>query len=196
MIPVTSSILNLIEARAGGSFNPYSTLWYRGNEHKEMFGPADTDGTTRHYNERGPGWYFTTSQENASQYGSNIKVIKLKGPARILLQKTRTNLSVIRTLVKEAPSFEYNIQDWDTIGGGNPALGMKAFLRSLRGNMFEDCQAVMVSFYKSYPEEFAVAMAKHFDAFITDPMDNSIVSGETGIRHMVVYNKEAVLRQA
>lgn len=195
MISVTASLQVLIEARAG-SFNPYSILWYRGNEHKEMFGPADTDGRTRHYNERGPGWYFTTSKENAAQYGSNVKVVKLREPSRILTHNQRTNLRVIASLVKAAPSFEFNIQDWDTVGEGNPILGMKAFLKSVSNNMFDACQDAMVNFYKNDPEEFAAAMAKHFDAYITEALDNSIITGESGIRHMVVYNKAVVVPQS
>ncbi len=175
------------------AFNPSAVVWYRGNEHNEAFGPTDTDGTTRHYNELGPGWYYTTSEANAAQYGRNIKQVRLSPSARVFGPKKRTNLGVVEAIVKASPSFEFNITDWDTVGEGNPRLGMRAFLSQInKTDMFDACQDAMVNFYRSSPDEFVAQMGKHFDAYVTGPMNSILTTGEGEIRHMVLYNQQAV----
>jgi len=175
----------LAESLLTEAFDPSSIPWYRGTDVPGVFGNTDTDGQSQAYHQRGPGWYLTSNREDASYYGK-LNQFRLNPGARVLSDKTRFSARITSALVMAAPDVGETMWDWDADGEGNVKRGLKAFIDVVfRQGMAEAVQSVSADFYKSSPDAFVANMAKFYDAYVTDPL-------QSGVRHMILYNKQAV----
>jgi lysozyme len=114
----------------------------------------------------GPGVYFTSSQENAKQYGSHVRQVDLH-LKRPMMPYVKTPVKLIKAILGGIPPDVWASQDstdWDE----DPK---KALLKVATAMQQENCiQAVagaaLFTYYKTHPKALMDAVSKVYDGFI------------------------------
>lgn len=132
----------------------------------------------------GPGIYFTTSKEEAMQYGSVLYTVKLS--PRILLSsdnKRGVTRASIMKLIKMYPDWKMDAYDWDE----NAYVGLKKSLDAIfdHDNAKDIITQVYINHYNHKPKEYVSnATALGYDGII--------VSTDWGSKMIIVYNPKII----
>lgn len=161
-------------------------LLYRGDK---SFIPFDQLDTIAQFNPREkeslsafthtPGLYFTTSKQNALNYGNYLTIVKIKSSANIFNTKNLIDKSSVEKIVKTNPNVNNIAADWDD----NTRTGIRMMIDSIlmETNPIERIKAIWATVYPNDNRGFS-------DAMISIGIDGLVVDA-LGYKHYVIYNK-------
>ena len=148
--------------------------WYRGT------GGAEFNGNEN--DELGPGIYFSSSLEDAKDYGKIIQTVEFVGNFVPMKKypKLRTQLT---WLSKQCDDWQGQAQNYDE----NPVIGLKKVIDAClqRNDTPANCfQQIWIEFFRYDSAGFIMNVGKLFDAMA--------IEKNMGVFHMVVWNKTAL----
>lgn len=135
--------------------------------------------------QEGPGIYFTTSFDDAANYGKYIYQVKLS-PRRLLdlSEDKDIDRKLLVKLIKMKPDWEMNAQDWDE----DPDTGVEMAVDSAfeyNDNEKDVFLQIWIDFYRYDSVDFVRNMVKL-------GYDGIFVPKEHGITHIIVYNPSII----
>jgi len=155
-----------------------SSIWFHGRtsdstEFKEEF-------TGKGHDAEGPGFYFTSSEDDAYKYASPSGIIIQAEVAIRKLTPKKAKKSDITTLIKNAPDLEDTLTNWDE----NPVKAMQLAIGLALKDDTPYLQ-VWIDFYRNEPAEYLKQMVKL-------GYDGHEVEKSNGVKHLVVYNPKTI----
>jgi hypothetical protein len=134
--------------------------------------------------QEGPGVYFTTSEEDAKQYGKYIYKVELT-PRKLLFsnKKGSINRNTVIKLIKMRNEWELNAQDWDE--NINRGLNYSVDAIFNEGNDKDIITQVFIEYYRHYELDYVKNCS-------TLNIDGILVHKENNTKHIIVYNPKII----
>ena len=182
----------LRESLVNEASNNNTYVMYHGSPHKISKFSDDFVGGKDANDQEGPGVYFTSSLKNAMGYGENIYNVEIT-PKNPVSTKDGKNAPTkqIEWLIKQAPNWEDNAQNWDE----NPRVGLNIAVNDFikyNDNPHQQFLQVWIDFYRYNPVEYVRNMVKlGYDSIIIDKL-NSVLANEGDITHIIVLDLSIV----
>jgi len=133
--------------------------------------------------QEGPGIYFSSSSDEAKGYGEHMHQVRLN-PRKIVPKEGTASRKELKWLIKQAPDWKMNAQNWDE----NPGIGVEVALDSVleyNDSPHEQFTQVWIEFFKYNPMTYVRAMVKL-------GYDLTFINKEDGVTHAVVLNPEII----
>ena len=170
-------IIDLFEAPAS------ITTWYHGSNSKfENFDLSyvSREGAT---DQEGPGFYLTSSIEDAKHYGPHIHVVKAKiAKSRLMPEKRVINPQFIRGLITKAPNADDNLTNY----AERREVAIQTAVRQIMDafgpkDYREALEQVWADHYRGQEREWLSRMRSvGWDGFIVDRVG--------GVKHFICFN--------
>ena len=139
-------------------------------------------GTGRGHDQHGPGFYFTSKESDAKNYGGNL--IK----ANLTLNKTvplrgRPKVKEIRWLMQQAPDLADTLTNWNE----DPRQAFQDALAAMlnQENPHQAFQQVWYDFYRGHEAEYLKNMT-------TLGYDGVVIPGANDITHVVMFSPDKI----
>lgn len=162
---------------------PQEQVWYHGRTTKSQ--EFSLKHTGKGHDEDGPGFYFTSSAEDAARYAypaGIVMTVDLK-PRKLVSTSKPPTLKEVEILMRKSPVLEDALTNWDE----NPArafeIAKKAMLQ--QGSAKEVFEQIWFDFYNNYTEDFLKNL-------VIMGYDGHLVKKRTDPKHIVIYNPEVI----
>jgi hypothetical protein len=165
-------------------------IFYHGT--KVLFSEFDPKKSAVGHAQEGPGFYFTSSMEDALHYteGASKIVLKVKlSLGKPLVKTTKTQLSKLEFLIKRAPNYKEQILDnW----GENFFSAYSNAINAYSDYEFaHDCYTTIWNdFYSDAPDKWLNVMVRMgYDCFIPETKKN--IDGKK-LMHVIMYDASKI----
>lgn len=157
---------------------------YHGSPNKIDKFINDFVGGKEAIDQEGPGIYFTTDEQDASQYGENIYKVTLK-PRKLLSDKSLKGITRndVMKLIKMKGDWKDDAMNWDE----NPMVGLRMSIDAIfdQNNAKDIITQVYIEYYRYNPIDYVNnAAALGFDGIM--------LSKDWGAQHIIVYNPNII----
>lgn len=140
-------------------------------------------GSGRGYDQEGPGFYFTSDESDARNYGKHIlrahltlnRLVRLKG--RILDGQ-------IRKMLDNAPDLADTLTNWDE----NPRVAYRNAMEAIKryDSPHQAFQTIWYDFYRGHEAQYLTNMVKLLG------FDGVVIPRGEGIEHAVVFDPSKI----
>jgi len=171
---------------------PTNNTFYHGTNHEISRFVDDFVGGKEAHDQNGPGIYFTSSKANAMTYGQHLYTVELDLKKTVSTQEGK-NISYKEAefLIKKASDWKGTAQNWHENAIIGAKLAIKDFIE-YNDSPFEQFLQIWIDFYRDNSVDFVRNMVRlGYDGVII-PGLNSMITNESDITHVVVYNTNAI----
>jgi hypothetical protein len=167
---------------------PAISTWYHGSKTKfEKFDLSyiSREGAT---DQEGPGFYLTSSNEDALQYGPYVHTIKAKvAKSRLMPEKRKINPQFIRGLILKAPEVDDNLTNYAENRNTAINVAVDQIMDAYGPNDYRQAlEQVWYDHYRGYEREWLSRMRSvGWDGFIVERVN--------GVKHFICFNPEILI---
>lgn len=166
------------------------TIWYHGSNSKfekfDIISSMHKDAI----NQEGPGFYLTSSIEDAKRYGKYVHVIKAKiAKSRLMPEKRKLNPMFIRASIYKCPDRENALSNWDE----NPSIALAkatdAIMDAYGPNEYREAlEQIWADYYMGHEDKWLSRLrGLGWDGFILERTG--------GVKHFICFNPEILTVQ-
>lgn len=160
-------------------------MFFHGSKHRIKNFTDEFVGARDAVDQEGPGIYFTSSWDDARSYGPYVYTVKLNSRKKVSTQSGKNApLREIEWLIRQAPEWEENAQNWHE----NPSIGLKKAAKDFieyNDSPHQQFMQVWYDFYRYSPKEYVRNMTKL-------GYDIIYIERNNGVIHAIVLNPSII----
>lgn len=157
-------------------------VWYHGSPKRFQVFSYDFIGSGRGHDQEGPGFYFTSEESDARNYGEHILRVHLT-LNRLVRLKGKILDSQIRKMLDGAPNLADTLTNWDE----NPRIAYRNAMEAIKryDSPHQAFQTIWYDFYRGHEVQYLKNMVNLLG------FDGVVIPGGK-IEHAVVFDPSKI----
>jgi hypothetical protein len=159
-------------------------IWYTGRTAQSQSFSLDYVGRAEAIDQEGPGYYFTSSMQDARGYAhpDGIVMTCMVDIKKLCPLKGRPNPQIVNTLIKNAPDLEMTLSNWDE----NPQRALRSATTAMmdQDSPLESYMQIWYDFYRHHPAEYLRQISKFYSGHLA--------KRDGGVEHLIVYDPSII----